>query len=267
MAHQIVAQSGAPVGRSAQMGKRRVPFLRKVVEAWKTTYCYFRYLLVGAGRGVPGLVDFVCGNHFFSAIQLPGELRALGEILAVRRPERALEIGTCRGGTLFFLSRLAGPQATIVSVDLPGGEFGGGYGRTAAWFYKRFARRGQRFELLLGDSHTRDMFDKVKTALRGQQLDFLFIDGDHSYSGVKCDFEMYGPIVRKGGLIALHDIAEGPLEHGGGVPQLWRDVKSKFRHIEIVKGRQQAGYGIGVLYVDEQSPVECTANLREGETD
>jgi hypothetical protein len=43
-----------------------------------------------------------------------------------------LEIGTARGGTLFFLTRLASPHATIVSVDLPGGPFGGGYPRRRA---------------------------------------------------------------------------------------------------------------------------------------
>jgi predicted O-methyltransferase YrrM len=233
--------------------------LGKVVKGWNATWCWLRYLFLGARNGVPGLVDFVLGNHFFSAWQEPSELTGLGEILAARRPERALEIGTARGGTLLFLTRLASPQATIVSVDLPGGEFGGGYSRSRAWLYKRFARRKQRLELFQGDSHSRDMLDRVKAALRGQELDYLFIDGDHSYPGVKCDFEMYGPMVGNGGLIAFHDIVPLP-ENVGGVPQLWREIKSKHRHIEIINDRQQGGFGIGVLYVDEQSPVEPIVN-------
>lgn len=43
-------------------------------------------------------------------------------------------------------------------------------------------------------------------------MDFLFIDGDHAYEGVKADFEMYSPLVRKGGLVALHDICVHPPE-------------------------------------------------------
>jgi hypothetical protein len=30
-------------------------------------------------------------------------------------------------------------------------------------------------------------------------VDFLFIDGDHTYEGVKKDFEMYSPLVRREG--------------------------------------------------------------------
>jgi cephalosporin hydroxylase len=244
----------------AEAPKRPCALLRKVARGLKTSCCCIRYLIVGARRGVPGLVDFVSGDHFFSAEQVASELTGLGEILAVGRPQCALEIGTARGGTLLFLTRLASPQATIISVDLPGGKFGGGYSGTRAWLYKRFARRRQRLQLLQGDSHSRDMLDKVKAALRGQELDYLFIDGDHSYAGVKCDFEMYGPMVKRGGLIAFHDIVEGPPEGVGGVPQLWREIKSKYRHIEIIKDRQQGGWGIGVLYLDEQTPVEPIVN-------
>jgi hypothetical protein len=39
---------------------------------------------------------------------------------------------------------------------------------------------------------------------------------EESASGVKCDFEMYGPMVRKGGPIAFHDMGEGLPENGGG---------------------------------------------------
>jgi len=48
--------------------------------------------------------------------------------------------------------------------------------------------------------------------LNGEPLDFLFIDGDHTYEGVKRDFEMYSPLVRNGGIIAFHDIVKHPPE-------------------------------------------------------
>lgn len=37
------------------------------------------------------------------------------------------------------------------------------------------------------------------------QIDFLFIDADHSYEGVKLDFELYSRLVKKTGIIVLHD--------------------------------------------------------------
>jgi hypothetical protein len=37
------------------------------------------------------------------------------------------------------------------------------------------------------------------------QIDFLFIDGDHSYEGVKTDFELYSSLLSDRGIIAIHD--------------------------------------------------------------
>jgi len=40
------------------------------------------------------------------------------------------------------------------------------------------------------------------------KIDFLFIDGDHSYEGVKTDFELYSKIISDNGVIVLHDTDE-----------------------------------------------------------
>jgi hypothetical protein len=37
------------------------------------------------------------------------------------------------------------------------------------------------------------------------KIDFLFIDGDHSYEGVKKDFDLYSTLLSKHGVIILHD--------------------------------------------------------------
>jgi len=37
------------------------------------------------------------------------------------------------------------------------------------------------------------------------KIDLLFIDGDHSYEGVKLDFELYSKILNPNGLILIHD--------------------------------------------------------------
>lgn len=250
VAHPAMAQSSAlkkPVTERAETG---YSLLRKVAEGWDASRCWIRYLWVGARNGVPGLVDFVLGNHCFTARQVAGELTALGETLATLRPKCALEIGTFRGGTLLFLCRLASPQATIVSVDLPRGRFGGGYGSTRAWLYKRFALRRQQLQLLQGDSHSNEMLARVRAVLGAQELDYLFIDGDHTYGGVKRDFELYAPLVRKGGLIALHDIAEHPPTAGCEVSRFWNEIKCRYRHLEMIENRQQGRAGMGVLYVD-----------------
>ena len=42
--------------------------------------------------------------------------------------------------------------------------------------------------------------------LQDIKIDLLFIDGDHSYEGVKLDFELYSKILSPDGIIILHDI-------------------------------------------------------------
>jgi hypothetical protein len=62
-------------------------------------------------------------------IQVKYEIAKLIEIVAGLRPRVVLEIGTVGGGTLFLFTRAADPDAKIISMDLPGGPFGGGYPR------------------------------------------------------------------------------------------------------------------------------------------
>ena len=65
--------------------------------------------------------------------------------------------------------------------------------------------------------------------LPGGKFDFLFIDGDHSYEGVRRDFELYSPLAEVGALVAFHDIVPSiPGGHGdpGDVPAFWGEIKN-----------------------------------------
>jgi len=182
-------------------------------------------------------------------VQVYEEILGLVEIVANLKPRRVLEIGTAGGGTLFIWCRLASDDATIISVDLPGGPFGGGYPMWRAVLYRYFRKPQQKLHLIRGDSHDPRTLEKVEKILGGEELDFLFIDGDHTYEGVKRDFEMYSPLVRSGGIVAFHDIVPGPPENVGGVPVFWSEIKHRYRYLEIVRDWRQGGYGIGVLFL------------------
>jgi cephalosporin hydroxylase len=176
-----------------------------------------------------------------SAIQSREELIPVLEVIKAQSPSTVLEIGTANGGTLFLLTRVAAPDATIVSLDLPGGDWGGGYSEKRIPLYEAFALPEQRLCLLREDSHTPQALDHVKHAFSGRTIDFLFIDGDHSYEGVRSDFEMYAPLVTPGGYIAFHDIA-----YTDGVARLWDEVKPSFAQArEFVAPKGQA-FGIGL---------------------
>ena len=172
------------------------------------------------------------------------ELAEIVRILEETRPKVILEIGTAFGGSLFWWCRAAADDATIVTMDLPNG-----YWNHRDPLYRSFARPGQDLHLVLADSHTQDGLGRVREILQGRQIDFLFIDGDHSYEGVAADFEMYAPLVAANGLIGFHDIVPGPPELVGGVPRFWEEIKTSYGVREIVEDRAQTGCGIGVIEV------------------
>jgi predicted O-methyltransferase YrrM len=194
--------------------------------------------------------DFISSKFLgvFAPTQIKEEFLELLKIFQKQNPKYILEIGTANGGSLFCFCKLAQDNATIISIDLPGGKFGGGYPEWKIPIYQAFAKKNQKFYLLRKDSHSQETLGEVKKILNGNQLDFLFIDGDHSYEGVKKDFEMYSPLVKKGGVIAFHDIVFGPEENVGGVPKFWEEIKRNFQTQEIVKNWSQKGYGLGVIF-------------------
>jgi hypothetical protein len=59
--------------------------------------------------------------------------------------------------------------------------------------------------LIKGYSNSNKTIDQLKNLLDGKEIDLLYIDGDHSYESVISDFELYFPLVKKGGLIVFDD--------------------------------------------------------------
>jgi len=186
------------------------------------------------------------------SMQRKPEIAELLRRVAALRPRTVVEIGTAAGGTLFLLTRAAAPDALLVSLDLPGGRFGGGYQAWRKPLYRSFAAAGQRIRLLRGNSHDPAMAARLRALLAGRPVDFLFIDGDHSYAGVKADFEAYAPLVRPGGLVGFHDIVPDPRQPDMEVSRFWRELAA--RHppaaaVELIDSPQQEGYGIGLLTI------------------
>lgn len=162
--------------------------------------------------------------------------------------DRILEIGTALGGTLFLLSRLASENALIISIDLPGGPFGRGYQQWKTRLYRSFARGDQDIQLIRKDSHNEETLQIALRTLGGRKLDFLLIDGDHSYQGVRRDFEMYSQLVRDGGMIAFHDIIPH-VRPDAGVHRFWAEIKGGHNTVEIVQNPNQGWGGIGLIRV------------------
>jgi hypothetical protein len=130
------------------------------------------------------------------AIQKEGELAGfLALVMDLEPLELIVEVGSFDGGTLWAWQQIC-PR--VVGVDLPPP----GHEDTV-----RLNSLG--CQVVCGDSHAPATLERL-TGILDRPVDMLFIDGDHTYDGVKADYEMYSPLVRPGGLIGFHDICQHP---------------------------------------------------------
>ncbi|UMR36903.1 class I SAM-dependent methyltransferase [Paenibacillus polymyxa] len=166
----------------------------------------------------------------FPAIQNPYELRRFLEVVKRQKPKTVVEIGTASGGVFYCLSQLADPEALLVSIDYPGGPYGGGQDDNEVKLYSSFGSAKQQFSFIRDRSFHCSTKQDLKKVLGNRQIDLLFIDGDHSYGGVSSDFRMYQELVAPGGMIAFHDISMRPETWGRGydVGVFWDEVKQSY---------------------------------------
>jgi autotransporter strand-loop-strand O-heptosyltransferase len=157
-----------------------------------------------------------------------------------------MEIGTDQGGTFAIWSKLS-EDGIRISVDLPHGQFG----RADYDEYKRdeyLISLGSNVYMFWGSSHDDKMLKDVEDIIGEELLDFLFIDGDHTYEGVKDDYEMYKHLVRPGGWIGFHDIKNTEFHTNANcrVDLLWSELEGE--KIEFLDNSSEYG-GIGFIRV------------------
>ena len=167
----------------------------------------------------------------------PSESLELLEIVRAEQSKVVLEIGTKFGGSLYLLARAAPADALLVSIDIPHG-----YHVSLGLLYRSFAHGGQRIRLVRADSHDPATLRRVERVLRGRRVDFLHVDGDHAPAGVRADYALYGPLVRRGGLIAFHDLVLP------GVARSGTSSKARRRSSWPTRASAPAGSGSCVLH-------------------
>lgn len=87
---------------------------------------------------------------------------------------------------------------------------------------------GDRFTLI------RNYSDKACHQFEDGELDFVFIDGDHSYEAVKVDLECWWSKVRSGGLVAGDDYAT----RHPGVPRAVNEFMAK-KGLKVITSAEQ----------------------------
>lgn len=160
----------------------------------------------------------------FRAQQKRTELAQLLKFLSKQHIFNVLEIGVYKGGTIKAWTQILPYEARIVGVDLPSGPYGGGFNDQEAKWIEGLAQGEQTIKLFALDSHDEKTLETISEF---GPFDFLFIDGDHTYEGVRKDFEMYSHLVRDGGYIAFHDVAEHTNYHDVKVHVFWQELQDK----------------------------------------
>ena len=183
-----------------------------------------------------------------------GEIHALREHVRALKPMRILEIGSLFGGTLWYWMQDA-PGAKIVSVDTGVQAFDHRHedvetARALMWPVWERAT-GCELVQIREDSTAQSTVDLVRTHA---PFDFIFIDGGHSREIALSDWKNYWPMLRDGGLLAMHDIAypdDNPVNYAVGA--VWREVRENGRWIEIIREHNPEGiWGIGAMWKERE---------------
>lgn len=161
-------------------------------------------------------------------------------------PKSYIEIGVARGDTFHDTVSLMPKGSRAVAVDYPmkawGLENSNEYLEKAA---EDLIKKGYFVDIIYGDSRS---FEVIELVRKHDMFDLCFIDGDHTYAGVKSDYDNYGLFSK---YVAFHDIADHMKANNRGeiieVPVFWDEVKAGRKHLEFIDGGQRYPMGIGVL--------------------
>ena len=171
------------------------------------------------------------------------EILQLAHFVNDLQPKVLLEIGTKYGGTFMIWNKIL--SGTTISIDIVEGIHGG---ISRHEFDNRNAHFREMFKdaciFIEGNSHDQTTYDSLLKVLNGHKIDFLFIDGDHTYEGVKQDYEMYSPLVSDNGYIAFHDINDTPRHRDRNVyvGKFWNELSGD--KIEFNANSDWAGIGV-----------------------
>jgi predicted O-methyltransferase YrrM len=197
-----------------------------------------------AGSQIPSY--FYCNSSGNLQLQqVPEEYAELLLLFKNSNIESYLELGVANGGSFFVNSIfLQNTAKKLYCVD--------------NLAYKETHVQQTESKILSKVNKLKDMFfdktfkfynsttdDYFKTSQ--DYFDCIFIDADHSYEGVKRDFENALNHVNENGILVFHDIANVET----GVKKLWNEIKDNFKDNKEFCFTEANWYncGIGVLYI------------------
>ena len=169
------------------------------------------------------------------------EVERFVEIMKQMDARSYLEIGCLYGDTLHFIGSQMPKGSKIVAIDLPG-MAGRRYKNTADHLQKAAAdlrkTYGHKVKVIIGNSQHPHIVDEAR---KSAPFDAIFIDGDHSSDGVRCDWQNYGPMGR---VIGFHDVCRAENKYVDGIRALYEKLAADHEHELLTTGGDRRGIGV-----------------------
>ena len=164
-------------------------------------------------------------------------------LLKQKKAKNCLEIGLGLYGSTHFLWRLIFEK--IITIEHQKDRIFR-FTENMNKFHKKFVLNDLKSRFIFGLSHDAANVEKIDKILDGEKLDLLFIDGDHNYKNVLCDWLLYKNFVEKGGIIAFHDCIAN--DDSYGVPKLLKKINLFDNRIKLKKIIDSKNFGIAYYY-------------------
>ncbi len=121
----------------------------------------------------------------------------MGIVSQLKKNADILEIGTFKGQTAIFIAKIR-KDINIITIDNHVGIPEEGFYSSKEEVDLSIKYNGLSSQITHHMISSQAFFPKKK-------FDLIFIDGDHSYEGVKFDFEKFKQYLKEDGTIIIHD--------------------------------------------------------------
>ncbi|MGM0884326.1 MAG: class I SAM-dependent methyltransferase [Bacillota bacterium] len=169
------------------------------------------------------------------------------DLIRFMKPGTIVELGTHWGASFFCFCQAAaddGMNAVCYAVDTwQGDPHTGTYGEEVYLGVSEIVNQYFPSNAVL----LRSTFDDALGQFQNESIDFLHIDGYHTYEQVLHDFEAWLPKLAKNGVILLHDTAVR--SYGFGVYRLWETLRARYPSLEF-----EHSSGLAVLFPKGYDP-------------
>ena len=138
---------------------------------------------------------------------LTGLLKCIDYVKTRTTVERMVEIGSYQGESTTLFAHIFQPKELYAVDPFVNGydEFDGSSTGDFTDVIHNFEERTKQFPCI---KHIKDFSYGAVTQFEDNSLDFVYVDGDHTYDGVIRDIKLYLPKIKSGGFIAGHDLGK-----------------------------------------------------------